>query len=104
MRVQFTSATGYNHRCSMNISLSRELTEFVERKVKAGDYTNADDVIQESLQLLRELEDQDRAALEELRRKIHAGVTEADRGELEDVDDGIMDRIRTAGRKILSDG
>ena len=39
---------------------------------------------------------------EELRESILRGVEEADNGELEDVDDGIMDRIRAAGQRILS--
>ena len=87
----------------MNVSLTPELTAFVEGKVKAGEYHSAADVIEDSLELLKELEEQDRPALEELRQRIQAGIDQADGGELEDVDDGIMERIRTAGQKILAD-
>ena len=45
---------------------------------------------------------QDSESIEALRRKIHAGIEEADRGEMEDVDDDITERIRAAGHLILA--
>src|SRR5258708_4632218 len=88
----------------MSVTLPPELKAFVERKIASGEYDSADDVIKESLQLLKELDEQDHARLEELRRRIEDGITQADRGNLEDVDDDILSRIRAAGEKILADG
>ena len=65
----------------MNVSLTPELEKLVERKVRSGRYQSASEVIREGLLLL---EDQDRlreTRLEEVRRKIQAGIDELDRGE-----------------------
>lgn len=88
----------------MNVSLNSELSAYVAERVKSGDYSSPDHVVEEGLQLLKKLEQQDRASLDELRQKIAVGVAQADRGELEDVDEDIMNRIRAAGQKILTAG
>jgi antitoxin ParD1/3/4 len=68
-------------RFAMNVSLTPELEKLVEDKVQSGRYQSASEVIREGLRLL---EDQDRLRemrLEEVRRKIQAGLNEFDRGE-----------------------
>ncbi len=65
----------------MNVSLTPELEKLVESKVKSGRYQSASEVVREGLRLL---EDQDRLRemrLEEVRRKVQAGLDELDRGE-----------------------
>ncbi len=65
----------------MNVSLTPELEELVERKVKSGRYQSASEVIREGLRLLQ---DQDRLRelhFTEARKKIQAGLDELDRGE-----------------------
>ena len=65
----------------MNVSLTPELEKLVERKVQSGRYQSASEVVREGLRLL---EDQDRlreVRLEEVRRKVQAGIDELDRGE-----------------------
>ena len=41
----------------MNISLTRELEEFVAKKVESGLYQTASEVVREGLRLLRERDD-----------------------------------------------
>ena len=41
----------------MNVSLTRELEQFVQGKVESGLYNNASEVIRESLRLLKEQDD-----------------------------------------------
>ncbi len=82
----------------MNVTLTPELSAYVESKIKAGEYSTAEDLIRHGVQTLKELEEQDSAALETLRREIKAGIEEADRGEMEEIDDGVMERIRATGR------
>jgi antitoxin ParD1/3/4 len=65
----------------MNVSLTPELEKLVESKVQSGRYRSASEVIREGLRLL---EDQDRlraARLEEVRRKVQAGIDQLDRAE-----------------------
>jgi antitoxin ParD1/3/4 len=68
----------------MNVSLTPELEQFVQSKVKSGRYLSASEVVREALRLL---EDRDRiyqARLADLQKEITIGVEEADRGELFD--------------------
>ena len=65
----------------MNVSLTPELEKLVESKVQSGRYQSASEVVREGLRLL---EDQDRLRemrLEEVRRRVQAGIDELDRGE-----------------------
>src|SRR5260221_1127071 len=88
-------------RCvSMEFTLTPELERFAEQKVKAGNYQSPSDVVRDGLQMLKNL-DEEHAAFEALRNELAVGIAEADRGELEDVDDGLAERVRIAGRKRL---
>jgi antitoxin ParD1/3/4 len=66
----------------MQITLSHELEEFVENKIRSGDYPSAQELIEDAVARLR-AEDIDPA---ELRRLVAQGQAEADRGELIDAD------------------
>lgn len=67
---------------TMNVSLSAELAEFVEREVASGDYSTASEVVRDGLRLLR----RDREAREEklavLRREVGIGIEQARVGRL----------------------
>ena len=65
----------------MNVSLTRELEEYVSRKVKMGLYKSASEVVREALRLLRQRDRADRGALDELHREIQIGLDQLDRGE-----------------------
>jgi antitoxin ParD1/3/4 len=66
----------------MNVSLTPELENFVQAKVKSGRYLSASEVIREALRLLEERDRLYRARLAELQKEITIGIEEADRGEL----------------------
>lgn len=67
----------------MNVSLTPELEQLVQRKVKSGRYNSASEVVREALRLMEE-RDQVKA---EIRRKIAAGVESARAGRLSDGED-----------------
>ncbi|MFZ0420583.1 MAG: type II toxin-antitoxin system ParD family antitoxin [Candidatus Sulfotelmatobacter sp.] len=57
----------------MNISLTPELEQMVDDKVKSGRYASASEVIREGLRLLEEQEQMKQHRLAEVRRKIDPG-------------------------------
>lgn len=72
----------------MNVSLTDELKQFVERKVASGMYHSASEVIREGLRLLAEqetLREQRvkgvRDKVKGVRDKVKAGLDQLDRGE-----------------------
>lgn len=68
----------------MNVNLTPELEELVQRKVQSGLYNNQSEVVREALRLLA---DQDRlreAHMKKLRGTLAKGLAQADRGELLD--------------------
>jgi putative addiction module CopG family antidote len=73
-----------NDDMKFNICLTADLQKFVTEQVYRGHYSDASEVIADSLRLLRLQEDTDDSALEELREKLRRGAAEADRGDLAD--------------------
>ncbi|MEJ7811516.1 MAG: type II toxin-antitoxin system ParD family antitoxin [Gemmatimonadaceae bacterium] len=65
----------------MNVSLTTELEQFVEEKVKGGDYTSASEVVRAGLRLLKEREAEHQARLEALRRDVREGLGQLEHGE-----------------------
>ena len=83
----------------MNVSLTRALEDFVNRKVSSGRYGSASEVVREALRLL---EDKDRvreAQLGELRAEIAKGVEQLDRSGGEPLDIG---KLKKRGRQQMS--
>lgn len=65
----------------MNLSLTPELEQFIDAKVKSGRFQTASEVVREGLRLL-DVQDQMRdAQLVEVREKIKTGLDQLDRGE-----------------------
>ncbi len=68
-------------RTTLNVSLTPELSRFVENRLRSGRYQTASEVVREALRLL---EDRDRAPLasvDELAREIELGLAQLRRGE-----------------------
>jgi antitoxin ParD1/3/4 len=65
----------------VNISLTPELEEYVEQKLKAGDYRDPSQVMNEALHLMKERDEERQRKLEDLRREIAIGLEQAERGE-----------------------
>jgi antitoxin ParD1/3/4 len=65
----------------MNVSLTPELENFVNEKVKSGLYNSASEVLRESLRLLKERDMLKEIQRSELRREIMLGVDQIRNGE-----------------------
>lgn len=77
----------------MTIKLTSELAEFIAEQVKTGRYRSAEDVIAQSLELLRAQEGFIQLHTDELRQKISVGMEQIKRGEVVDGRKAI-DRLR----------
>ncbi len=65
----------------MNVHLTPELEQLVQRKIKTGRYSSASEVIRESLRLLEERDQLHKFRKDELSKKIAAGPDALRRGE-----------------------
>ncbi len=65
----------------MNVSLTPELEEYVNKKVKSGRYNSASEVIRESLRTLQDWEELENIRRDELRREIMLGVEQIRNGQ-----------------------
>ncbi|MBP9722726.1 MAG: type II toxin-antitoxin system ParD family antitoxin [Gammaproteobacteria bacterium] len=61
----------------MNISLPKELENYVNQKVSSGLYTSASEVVRESLRVMLTYEDAKKQQLLKLNQEIQAGVEQA---------------------------
>lgn len=75
----------------MNVSLTPELENLVNEKVKSGLYNSASEVIRESLRLLQEQDELKRIRRDELRREIMLGVEAIKNGDYVEVKASEMD-------------
>jgi len=64
----------------MNVHLTPELEELVQTKVQSGRYNSASEVVREALRLMEQKDEVRAIQLQELRRRIDKGLTEADSG------------------------
>jgi antitoxin ParD1/3/4 len=76
-------------RSVVEVSISSEFQQFIERQVSLGAYTTPSEVVGDALRLLQ-LHDREREALfNDLRQKIAIGVEQLDRGDSRDRGDSI---------------
>lgn len=66
----------------MNILLTQQLEELVQKKVTTGRSNSASEVIREALRLLEERDQIKDLQLQALKRDIGKGIRQADRGDL----------------------
>lgn len=87
----------------MNISLPPRMAKFIRGKVKAGQYTNASEVVREALRHMQEAEATD---INWLRREVRAGFDDIENGGCTDYDEaGLSDlakRVKARGREALT--
>ena len=88
----------------MNVSLTTELEQMVEDKVRSGMYQTASEVVREGLRLLKERDQR----LEALRRDVRAGFEAVERGEYTDYDESnikdLAARDKARGQKRFASG
>lgn len=77
----------------MNVSLTPELEQFVQTKVKSGRYLSASEVVREALRLLEQRDRLRELRIETLRQEIAIGIEQIDRGEILDCEDVIQELL-----------
>ncbi len=70
----------------MNVSLTPELENLVQEKVKSGNYNSASEVVREALRLLKDHEQFRELRREEIRREVMKGVEQVRNGEAKTYD------------------
>ena len=86
----------------MTVTLTAEQEKFIAEQLAGGHYRSADDVVAQSLGMLRAQEEFIRVNAAELREKIAVGIEQANRGELLDgkaVIDGLLEKNRQRIRR-----
>jgi antitoxin ParD1/3/4 len=68
----------------MDVLLKPEIEKFVAEKVKAGQYADASQIVNEALEVLKEQEDFTPEHEAYLRREVRRGMEQLDRGGLAD--------------------
>ena len=75
----------------MNISLTPQLEEMVNRKIASGMYTSASEIIREALRLLEEHDRIREIQIREMKEQVTAGVQQIREGKVKTFDvDSIM--------------
>ncbi|MCU0238162.1 MAG: type II toxin-antitoxin system ParD family antitoxin [Pyrinomonadaceae bacterium] len=85
----------------MNVSLTPELENFVNEKVKSGLYNSASEVLRESLRLLKERDMLKEIQRSELRREIMLGIEQIKNGEYKEYS---VDELDKLGEEIIKRG
>jgi len=80
----------------MNVSLTPQLEQFVDRKVREGKYQTASEVIREGLRLLAERDQKRTLELQRLRREIAVGLDQVENGQVRTLN---IKKIKAEGRK-----
>jgi len=80
----------------MNVSLTSQLEQFVEKKVREGTYQTASEVIREGLRLLAERDQKRALELQRLRREIAVGLDQVQNGQVGNLS---VQKVKAEGRK-----
>jgi len=88
----------------MNISLTKELENFIGELVASGMYFSASEVVRDGLRLLKEQEALKKIRHEELRSEIMLGVEDLRNGRSQTFNSGeeVFEEIRKRGREKLA--
>lgn len=87
----------------MNVSLTPQLEEMINKKVETGLYQSASEVVRAGLRLLEEQDRTREQRLEELRREIALGIKDIEEGRYSVIDENTASEIETMGRKKLAE-
>ena len=68
-------------RTTLNVSLTPDLSRFVEGRIRSGRYQSASEVVREALRLLEGRDQTSSASIEEMKREIEVGLAQLRRGE-----------------------
>lgn len=92
----------------MNVTLTSELEELVERKIKSGRFSSAGEVVRESLFLLDREDEVYELKLEQLRREILKAEEQFEKGQFHSVGSkeewgAFLEGVIERGRKRLAE-
>ena len=73
----------------MNVPLTKEIEEFVRRKVESGRYSSATEVIHAGFRLLEREDEFSDTRLAAIRARVEEGIEQAERGELGDDEEAV---------------
>jgi antitoxin ParD1/3/4 len=65
----------------IQVSLDPSLEEFVSQKIRAGEFTNASELVNDAVRRIKEIDEDQNPELEALRRELQIGIDQLDRGE-----------------------
>ena len=87
----------------MNVSLTKELENFVGELVASGMYFSASEVVRDGLRLLKEQEALKKMRVEELRAEIMLGIEDLKMGNSTSFtsEEGIFQEVKKRGQKRL---
>jgi antitoxin ParD1/3/4 len=90
----------------MNVSLTKELEEMINKKVESGLYNSASEVIREGLRLLNEQDQLRQIRIEELRRDVQKGIDQVRTGNYNTYNSGkeLADEIINRGESRKEKG
>ncbi len=88
----------------MNVSLTPQLEQYVQRKLDTGLYTSASEVVRDGLRLLQERDRLFEGRLECLRSEVRRGIADLDAGRSVPLNRAAIHRIKTKGRERLQAG
>ena len=83
----------------MNVSLTKELENFIGELVESGMYFSASEVVRDGLRLLKEQEALKKMRVEDLRAEILKGFEQSQNGESKPLD---IEKIQSEGEKMLA--
>jgi antitoxin ParD1/3/4 len=89
----------------MNVSLTEELEELVQRKVESGRYSSASEVVRAGLRLLEQEDELRETRLAAVRAEVRAGIEQAERGELVHGEEAVARvKKRAAAKRLRVEG
>lgn len=77
----------------MNVSLTPELEQFVQEKVKTGRYLSASEVVREALRLLEERDRLREIKIDILRKEIAASIGQVNCGEASEQEEVVQELL-----------
>jgi antitoxin ParD1/3/4 len=88
----------------MNVSLTAELEDMVNEKVRSGLYASASEVVREGLRLLVDNEELRRTQLVHLQRDVNLGIEQMERGEssVYESPEALANDIKQEGRRRMN--
>jgi antitoxin ParD1/3/4 len=87
---------------AINVSLTPQLEELVQQRVRSGRYSSASEVVRAALRLLETHDREQEARIAQLRSDVGAGLRQLDEGSAHPFDADAVAGIKMRGRAALA--